>query len=212
MDLRTRWLSLCDSLGAHGDAGRAFDELSTRYREAHRAYHNLAHLEHCFAELDGVHARVADLAAIALAIFFHDSVYSTGLGAANEEKSAELAERICGELGIEAGVRARVCELILATKRHAGLRDDDADGALFLDIDMAILGQERFVFEEYEANVRREFAWVPDWLFRRRRAQFLRALLAREAIFASAVFHDRYEARARENLARSLVALQGVSA
>lgn len=62
-------------------------------------------------------------------------------------------------------------------------------------------------FEEYEQQVREEYAWVPDFLFRRTRGKILQGFLARQAIYATAHFHDRLEKKARENLARSIVGL-----
>jgi predicted metal-dependent HD superfamily phosphohydrolase len=207
MDLRARWLDLCRALGARGDAAPFYDDLAARYGAEARAYHGLAHLDQCFTELDGVRAHVEDAAAIGLAIFFHDAVYDVRSGDDNEARSADLCDDACRALGIADGVRARVRRYILATKRHEGL-DGDADGAIFLDIDMSILGQDRVEYERYERAVRREYAAVPDEAFNAGRAQFLRSVLAREAIFASAPFRERYEARARENMTRSLALLE----
>jgi predicted metal-dependent HD superfamily phosphohydrolase len=52
--------------------------------------------------------------------------------------------------------------------------------------------------------VREEYAWVPDFLFRRKRTAILKEFLARPRIFSSALFHDRYERQARSNIERSL--------
>lgn len=204
--LQQRWLDLCQRLGASGDVDGIYADLARRHGEPHRAYHNLTHLEQCFAELDRERRRFVEPAPVELAVFFHDAIYSVYFGN-NEKRSAALAVESMQRMGLGQALQERVSALILATRTHAGLDDADLDGLMFLDIDMSILGQERHAFEIYEAAIRREFAWVPEWFFNRKRRRFLAALLARPRIFLSEPFHDRYEARARENIERSLQAL-----
>ena len=62
-------------------------------------------------------------------------------------------------------------------------------------------------FDEYEMQVRQEYAWVPEETFRRRRAEILGQFLARRHIYSTEAFRERYEPRARANLARSLSTL-----
>ena len=90
---------------------------------------------------------------------------------------------------------------------HRGSRDPQDDASAITDIDLTILGAERARFDEYEADIRREYAFVPEDQFRRRRREILQSFLARPAIYATPWFHERYEARARENLSRSIGAL-----
>jgi predicted metal-dependent HD superfamily phosphohydrolase len=206
MELRERWLELCRELGARGDDLRVWNDLAARYGEAHRAYHDLRHLEQCFAEFDRVRATLRDPTSVALAIFFHDAIYDTHAPGDNEAKSADLCDEACGALRIDEWATARARALILATKDHAGL-DGDADGEIFLDIDMSILGQPRIAFERYERDVRTEYAWVPDEIFAAKRGAFLRGVLARPHVFASAAMRERYEATARANTEQSLAAL-----
>jgi len=59
-------------------------------------------------------------------------------------------------------------------------------------------------FDEYEREVRAEYAWVPGSHFRAKRKEVLQAFLARAAIYSTAPMRERLEARARANLARSL--------
>ena len=61
-------------------------------------------------------------------------------------------------------------------------------------------------FDEYERQVRQEYAWVPGLLYRAKRRAVLQGFLDRERIFTSGAF-DADEARARENLVRSLARL-----
>ena len=59
-------------------------------------------------------------------------------------------------------------------------------------------------FDEYEAQVRQEYAHVPDLFFRMGRAKILKQFLDRPAIYSTAPFRDRFEARAHANVERSL--------
>src|SRR5205085_2474304 len=63
-------------------------------------------------------------------------------------------------------------------------------------------------FDEYERQVRAEYTWGPEFLFRRKRRAILEAFMARPAIYATAPLGERLEARARANLARSLARLR----
>lgn len=119
--------------------------------------------------------------------------------------SARYAARALGAGGADAGTVDRVRELILDTRHRAP--PDTPDGRLVGDIDLAILAAEPTAFERYEAGIRREFSWVPGEAFRRRRAEVLRRFLDREHVYSTGLFRERYEARARANLRRSLARL-----
>lgn len=56
-------------------------------------------------------------------------------------------------------------------------------------------------FREYHEGIRREYALVPDLIYNLKRKQALKRFLARERIFLTEEFRERYETQARENLA-----------
>lgn len=174
---------------------RLIEELRARYSEPHRSYHNLAHVEHCLREFARVRHFAADPEAVEAAIWFHDAIYDPK-AKDNEEQSAHLAlAMLPGETGL------RVARLIEATK-HDGVAADP-DAALLCDIDLSILAADEHAFEEYERQVRREYAWVPDEAFARGRSAVLRSFLARQAIYQTEPFRN-LEAPARANLERAL--------
>jgi predicted metal-dependent HD superfamily phosphohydrolase len=76
-----------------------------------------------------------------------------------------------------------------------------------VDTDLVILGAESARFVEYEQQIRKEYAWVPENVFREQRANILRAFLQRPYIFSTDLFRARYEHQARENIRQSLEAL-----
>lgn len=72
-----------------------------------------------------------------------------------------------------------------------------------VDIDLSILGAAPDVFGAYDRPIRREYAHVPQAEWRERRAAVLRGFLLRGPLFATRFFRERYDGRARSNLARA---------
>lgn len=197
-------------------AGSLASGVLRRYAEPWRRYHDRRHL----AEVAGWFGVISEGPGwgrpddVALAVLFHDAVYEPGRSD-NEERSAALAAA-----EIEARMPAcrasipRVQELIRLTAQHGGDEQpsvaDDEDAAHFLDADMAILGAPADRFDEYERQVRAEFApVVPPELYVVGRGAFLRGLLKAEQIFLTPLFADRLAPAARANLERALAALEG---
>lgn len=208
-ELLRRFEVAADAVGAKREASSVFRQLHEAYLEPHRKYHGIAHIEHCLATLDGVRGTLRNAAEVELALWFHDAVYATGPLASNEEKSARLAEEACARMGVSAPVAARLAQMVRATKDHTfpsgvGAEDSDMDmGALF-DIDLGILGAPPLAYATFERDVRAEYAWVPEFLYRSTRAKILARFLERPALYHHPKLRERFEARARENLARAL--------
>ncbi|HEX2203282.1 MAG TPA: hypothetical protein VHG91_08290 [Longimicrobium sp.] len=178
-----------------------FERLCARYGEAHRGYHDLEHVAACLALAAESRALLRSPAEVELALWYHDAVYDPKRGD-NEERSADLARDELRAQGLAESSIDTVHAHILATKHPS--RPDDPDARLLVDIDLSILAADPERFDAYEAGVRKEYAWVPGFLFRRNRAAFLRELLASDRLFLTDLFHERFERRARENVARSL--------
>jgi predicted metal-dependent HD superfamily phosphohydrolase len=64
----------------------------------------------------------------------------------------------------------------MATQHHV-IHEDDNDAKLLLDIDLAILGQDSARFNEYEQQIKQEYAWVADEAFKQGRGQVLTSFL-----------------------------------
>lgn len=94
----------------------------------------------------------------------------------------------------------------MATCHDASPRTPDEQ--LVVDVDLSILGAAPARFDDYEAQVREEYAWVPGWVFRRKRSEILTQLLSRERLFNTQAFRNAFEVQARSNLQRSLSALR----
>ena len=201
--LESAWTQCFADLGAPLPPSGVFEGLVARYSEPHRAYHTLRHLEECFGWFAPARHLMSGPGEIAFALFYHDAIYDTH-AADNELRSAQLA---CGvfEAFVRMDARA-VGNLISATSLHS------AEGAgseirIMLDIDLSILGAARVRFDEYESQVRQEYAWVEDRAFREGRTRILNQFLARPVIYNTPFFRERLEAQAQENLKRSIAAL-----
>jgi len=180
------------------------------HRGPERGYHGWSHPQALLHLLDEVRGDLHDPVAVEAAVLFHDAVYDAR-AADNEERSALLtADRLEGRLPPETVRRATA--LIRATARHAvpdGLPPAEVeDMAIFLDMDLSVLGAEPAAFDAYEAGVRHEYAHVPDAAFAAGRSAILRRFAGRAHLFLSAWGRARFEAGARANLARSIGALE----
>ncbi len=202
---RLRFSELWRRLGATGSGDPAFDDLATTHAESGRVYHTLDHVLDCLARFDESGATLEDRDPVEAAIWFHDVVYDPHR-ADNEARSAEWASRTLGSAGVSEPIADRVRDLILMTTHSTP--PTDPQGALLCDVDLSILGREEQEFDEYERRIRREYAWVPEPLYRAGRARILSGFQKRDRIYLTDYFHDRYERRARTNLRRALARLE----
>jgi predicted metal-dependent HD superfamily phosphohydrolase len=201
-----RWKELWSRLGAQGSGIPVFDQLASAYAKPERAYHTAQHIRDCLAELD-LNPRLAQFPdEVEAALWFHDAVYAPA-AADNEEQSAALARSALSSAGVLPERITRIVNLILATKHETA--PSTSDEQLICDIDLSILGREPKLFEEFERLIRREYAWVPEPVYRSRRAALLSEFLRRPSIYQSPGFRERFEDRARNNLGRLLAQLAG---
>lgn len=170
-----------------------FDALVARYREPHRAYHTLQHIGEGIAHL----ATVRNVPpAIGIAWWFHDAIYDPKRHD-NEERSAAWAVAVLGKTPLSTDVE----KLVLATK-HTAMAADLA-ARLIVDVDLSILAVPEPRYSEFEAQVRKEFAFVDEVTYRAERMKVLRGFYDRATIFATPDFR-KLESRARRNLERTI--------
>ncbi len=200
--LLANWRDAWTELGSAPPDG-LLETLMTAWAEPQRHYHSAQHLSECIAWFEREKDAAERPAEIALALWFHDAVYDVHAHD-NEERSAEWARDALTAAGVSVGAAGRVHALIMATRHDALPRGRDAE--LLIDIDLSILGAERSRFDEYEQQVQREYAFVPPEVRLPRRRAILQRFLDRDAIYTTPRMHAQLEARARENLRRSIAA------
>jgi predicted metal-dependent HD superfamily phosphohydrolase len=189
-------------------------ELSALYSSPTRFYHSMGHV----SALLELHSRYRTLLThpydVEAAIWFHDAIYdSKEAPPTNELRSAELAEARLTNAGVDPVRVKRIYALIEATAKHQpgpelSNPEEVVDADLFLDMDLSILGADEKDFDQYERDVREEYAWVSDEAWRTGRAKVLTGFAEREYIFRSMAFRQEYEEKARKNIDRSLRRLQ----
>ncbi len=202
--LRGRFADLWMRLGGRGEVEPFWQVVLQGWSEPHRRYHGLDHLRDCLARLDEGSAAGGEHDLAETALWYHDVVYRPG-APDNEARSAALARTELSEAGVPAETADEVARLVRLTD-HAAPPGDPV-GELVCEVDLSILGRPAAEFDEYERRIREEYRQVPDPLFRAGRAQVLAKLLAREPLFRTDHFRQRYEASARQNLRRALQAL-----
>lgn len=185
-------------------------ELLERWAEPHRRYHTRAHLFAVLASLERIADGGGPPRAVVLAAWFHDAVYTAGTGGSqqpgvDEEASARLAEERLAAAGLPDGEVGEVGRLVRLTAGHAPAASDAA-GHLLCDADLAVLGRDRRGYRRYAAQVREEFAHVPDEAFRAGRASVLEHLLALDPLFRTETARGLWAAQARHNLRAELEA------
>ncbi|MEV5435030.1 hypothetical protein AB0K80_03185 [Streptomyces sp. NPDC052682] len=178
------------------------DNLLARWQEPQRRYHTLTHLAAVLDHIDVLEEYADDPDVVRLAAWFHDAVYLPDRSE-NEERSARLAERALPEAGVSAGKTAEAARLVRLTVTHDPA-DDDANGQVLCDADLAVLASPPSAYAAYTAAVREEYHFVPNDAFRSGRAAILRQLLGLPRLFRTPYGRQKWEATARYNLRAEL--------
>jgi len=202
-DLGALWAAHVDAAGlcdAGGQIGRA---VIGRYALPWRRYHGLGHLTFLFGEISRLQADITDIHRVRFTVWFHDAIH-VSWRKDNEARSARWAGRALAVMGADVALSGSVARLIAATADHAGAAPTDGDDALFLDMDMAILGAPPDLYDRYARQVRLEYAWAPGPLYRKGRAAFLASQLNRDRIFHTDCYERDRAGQARANMAREL--------
>ncbi len=186
---------------------RLLDGLLARHREKHRRYHNATHVSWVIRHVEELAAPepVDHLDEVIAAAFYHDAVYEPTYPA-NERASARLARRDLAASGWSQDRTDRVAAMIEATA-HGEPAALTGDTAVLVDADLAILGSDPAAYSAYVSAVRAEYRHVDDDEWRVGRAAVLRGFVDRASIYSTATAHDRWELRARANIAAELATL-----
>lgn len=176
-----------------------WEEIVERYSKPHRYYHTLEHLEHLYRLLIPFKDVVA-WESLLFTLFYHDIVYDVP-SRTNEQESALLARERLQQLNVPLSQIEKVVEMIIATQHHSS---QDTETQIFLDADLAILGSEPTVYQNYLQKIRQEYQIFSDEAYRQGRIAFLQTMVTREPIFHHPIFYQRYEAQAKANLKREL--------
>lgn len=198
--LEDKWRALWERAGGSGTVKHAYDRLCARYAEPQRHYHTLAHVQHCLETFDALRDEAENPDAVEMALWFHDAVYDPRRKD-NESQSADLATVVLDVGGFPSSFIDTVHGLVLAT--IPGTPPHDADGAVLIDCDLAILGASPEAFDEYERQIRREYDFVAPLAFVAGRMALIHRLLALPSIYVTQAMRLGCEPHAQANLRRS---------
>ena len=180
--------------------------LKARYQEPQRAYHTWEHIEALLRHFNDATHLLYNPTSILWALYWHDAIYDPKRPD-NEMVSAELLREEAKSILSEAqlGLAALIVEATARHQQPEGL-DDQAlsDTAHFLDMDLSILAAREDIFDSYEDQIRFEYSFVPIAAYKAARANILQGFLAREHLYFTDHFRNQWEAKARDNLARSI--------
>lgn len=203
MNAIAQWQKTWRQLGVDGSA-ELYALICARYNEPDRKYHTLQHLHECLSLFEQIQDQAEHPAEVELAIWFHDASYQSARKD-NEQKSAEWAQASVASHGLPEAIGERVYSLIMATTHDSMPASRDAE--TLVDVDLGILAAEPTRFDEYEQQVRAEYEWVPEPVYRLERGKILQTFVERSHIYSTALFRQQYETKARQNLIRSLAKL-----
>lgn len=182
-----------DKLGI--DDSDSWENLLTAYSSEGRFYHSLEHLDELFSKLTTLGVGNVSNELI-LSIFFHDYTYNPKAHD-NEEQSVNIFKAFATKNKISPTTIDTVTEFILATKSHQNtLANAELD--LFLDLDLSILGASQARFNRYEKEIRREYSFVPEEIYKPERARIMKRLASSQ--FKTTSANALWEENKKNNL------------
>ncbi len=198
----------------------AWEALDAGYTESHRAYHTWRHVASLLEKL----SEFSDLSTrsdiIAVAVFWHDVVYTTqnqdgGLhpDSENVRDSCELFRQYTLLNKSDADA---VYDLIMATANHLQPRAEEqyyagfaGDLDLFLDLDLSSLASPWEEFVEAFARIRSEFSWAPEIIFCSIQVQILENFAKEDVrLYRRTETSEKWRDAAMANLKRCIAELQ----
>lgn len=193
----------------------AFAVLDAAYREPQRAYHAWGHIADLLEKLDSLSPLATRADLLAVAIFWHDSVYQTrdadGRPRSDPENVRDSAALFERHSKFDEMERRAVHDLIMATANHmkASAKTEHYPGFardldLFLDLDLSSLAAPWPVFLKNLDDIRFEFCWAPEDEFCLGRTKMLASFLGGgEALYRLPETRALWLAAARANLTRA---------
>mmetsp|Transcript_168 Transcript_168/g.273 ORF Transcript_168/g.273 Transcript_168/m.273 type:complete len:248 (+) Transcript_168:45-788(+) len=187
-----------------------------RYQERHRAYHTLHHLDELFKYRTEHQDELKRPHLVTMAVFFHDIIYNPKQAApANEVQSALEFARFAREANAETEGKSFSKEetglveaWIRKTADHVCTSEDSEDCKLFMDWDIAILGQPWPRYETYMNSVRTEFRHIPYFIWCVARPRFLRKMLEQKQVFATDHYQKLFGRQAEDNISEEIRILE----
>jgi predicted metal-dependent HD superfamily phosphohydrolase len=229
--LKKKWDRLHSQLGDSSSwnfSEVTFEILFTNYfHGSNRHYHNAQHIRACLEKLDDLveyftktqsfQKESINFTAIEIAIWFHDFIYDTREN--NNEKLSSLAAKqfVLGLTGL-LPLAEKVESLILFTKHNR--RPVTVEEEILSDIDLSILGDYSSAYNDYCDDIRKEYSWVPDFVYYAGRLKILTDIINKPQIYYTKYFTDfnindvnelsvlNHEETARDNISKEIKSIK----
>ena len=198
--LQSDWEALMARIGFSQNT-ETYTDLKSRYSETHRKYHNVSHIESVLFELAAAKHIAENYEAIELSLWFHDAIYNS-FSKTNEKDSADLAVSFISGNGGGKELQQAVYSLVMATEHNFVPKINDQK--LIVDIDLSILGSTEERYAVFEDAIRKEYKYVPWFLFKKKRIELLQYFLSRESIYSTEHYVDSLEEQARKNIENAI--------
>lgn len=196
--IKKQWESLA---GIDSLSKKYLDIIIEKHSEGHRFYHNITHLQELLSEADVLFqdGQFSSLhrAIILYSIFFHDIVYDPSK-IDNEQQSLNIFLEYAQERKLVDVIIEGVSKSILASSNHNQKVDYEIT-AYFLDLDLSILGSSSQRYELYEQQIRQEFSFIPDEIYRTERSKIMQKLVSP---YKTEWGKSRYQVQSQQNLKR----------
>ncbi len=203
MDLKQEWLNLTSKYNSDESISHdIFSKIEKNYSSKKRAYHTTKHIEALLKVISEFSDKISELDSIKFAVWFHDVIYKAWRKD-NEEKSSDLAISSLKKLGVDKIKIEKTSKLILLTKSHDSSLDD-FDEKIFIDADLSILGVDNNTYEQYSKNIRKEYFFVPENIYKKGRIAVINSFLQKESIYKTDEMIAKFESSARINLEKEL--------
>jgi predicted metal-dependent HD superfamily phosphohydrolase len=202
--LKSQWINLSSKYFEDQTQIESYwEEIKTEYTDKNRYYHNLYHLQNMFSQLNAYKDDILDLDTLKFAIWYHDIIYKS-TKKDNEDKSVILAKTRLQSSKLDENRLEKVQKLIISTKNHKRILNENNDNAYFLDLDLSILGTDWMIYEKYIHNIRKEYKVYPNFMYNPARKKVLHHFLERDTLFFTEAFKTKFEKQARENLKKEI--------
>lgn len=206
-ELETKWFDLSSKfLDDKKTLNCLWEEILKYYSGKSRYYHNLSHIKSMLIQAEDHKKELMDFDALLFAIWYHDIIY-TSTKKDNEEKSAIFAEKRLKSLNFDQIRLKNVQNLIISTKKHQIIVEENSDNAYLLDFDLSILGTDWNTYQKYVQNIRKEYKIYPSFMYNPGRKKVLKHFLDRDYLYFTEYYRQRFEKKARENLKKEIESL-----
>lgn len=183
---------------------KLWTEIQSSYSKSGRYYHNIIHLDSLIGQLLPIRNQIEDWQTLIFSVAYHDIIYDT-LRQDNEEKSAALAYDRLTQLKCPSVQKEKCKRQILSTKQHQA--SDNIDTNYFIDADLSILGSDKNSYLKYAEQIRKEYNYYPDLLYKPGRKKVLLKFLKMRNIYKTKYFQNKYEEQAKINISIELKSL-----